>query len=216
MNLGALIDEYRIRTGDVEKPYFSVDDELIAWFNEAEKEAAIRSRLIRRDDSFDLVAGDASPIDLDDALFDIQYAELRAADGTAYELKPSSREIQDFERRGWRSLTDRPSCYIHDDKQLIVNAIPDQAYTLYIEFFATPARPMEGPDDEPGIARVHHVSLIDWVEFRAYSKPDADFMDKGKAQEAERRFTMSFGKRPSADLRRRQNANAPHRNRLHL
>ena len=89
------------------------------------------------------------------------------------------------------------------------------AYTLYLEFFRIPARRVSCMDSRFEINEIHHLHLVDWVLHKAYSKPDVDTLNPGKAKDAEGRFIASFGKRPSADLRRRQNANRPHRNRLH-
>lgn len=214
MNRGKLKEEFRGRVRDTVKPYLWPDGEVDPWFAEAEFEAAIRSKLIRDTEEFSVSAGEALALDLPSGLFDIQYAELRDASGKTYPLSPSTRDILNIEIRGWRSRTDRPSRYVHDDKMLILDAIPDQAYTLYIEFFRTPS-PMGSDGDEPEISDIHHLRLVDWVEFRAYSKRDTDMFNPGKAKDAEVRFIENFGKRPSADLRRRQNANRPHRNRIH-
>lgn len=216
MNLGDLKAEFRVRVQDTVKPYLWPDAEIDRWFAEAEMEAAIRSRLIHDSDEFSFAAGDVPRVDLSDSLFDLQYVELRDTAGNIFPVEASSRADQDKYNRQWRQNVARPTFYIHDDKALTLNAIPDQAYTLTIEFFRLPANPMAADGDSPEIGEIHHLRLIDWVEFRAYSKPDADAMDAGKAKEAEARFVAIFGKRPSADLRRRQNANRPHRNRIHL
>ena len=118
-------------------------------------------------------------------------------------------------RPGWRSRNERPTHYVLDDKRLIVSALPDQDYTLYIEFFRTPGKALQNDSDTPEIAEAHHLNLLDWVLHVAYSKPDADAFNPNKSAESEASFTAYFGKRPNADLRRRQNANRPHRNRLH-
>lgn len=215
MTLDELKGVFRSRVADTVKPYLWPDKEVDPWFAEAEAEAAIRSRLIFDTDEFDFAAGDSPRIDLPSALFDIQYAELRDASGNVFHVDSTSRGDQDKYNPKWRHNIERPTFYIHDDKALILNAVPDQAYKLYIEFFRTPSNPMAADDDAPEIAEIHHLGLIDWVEFRAYSKPDSDAFNPGKAKEAEGRFIASFGKRPSADLRRRQNASRPHRNRLH-
>lgn len=73
---------------------------------------------------------------------------------------------------------------------------------------------MQDDDDEPEIAEVHHINLLDWVLFRAYSKPDADAFDPNRSADSMKSFSDYFGKRGTADLRRRQNANRPHRNTL--
>ncbi len=215
MNLRALVDVFRIKAQDNVRPYLWPDDEVAAWFSDAEQEAAIRARLITDHEEIAIAAGEAG-IDLPKCLFDIQYAELRSADGTAREIKGTDRVTLDASRPGWRTKTEPPTGYIHDDRTLTFGAIPDADYTLYLEFFRVPAARLENDSDEPEIAEQHHMALLDWVLFRAYEKPDADTMNPGKSAEGEARFTAYFGQRPNADLRRRQNANRPHRNRLHM
>ena len=46
MNLAELIQQFRIDAFDLEQPYLFSDDEVTRWLNAAEKEAAIRGRLI--------------------------------------------------------------------------------------------------------------------------------------------------------------------------
>ena len=215
MNLGDLDADFRVRVQDTKRPYLWPKPEVARWFSEAESEAAVRARLIVDDEEFSFAAGDSPRVDLPEALFDIQYAEIRDASGNVFPVKASSRADQDKYNSEWRKNVERPTFYIHEDRALVLNAIPDQAYTLYIEFFRLPSKALEDEEDSPEIAEIHHAGLIDWVEFRAYSKPDADAFNPGKAKEAESRFVAYFGKRLNADLRRRQNANRPHRNRVH-
>lgn len=213
MNLGDLKDEFRIRAQDTKKPYLCPDPELDRWFNEAESEAAVRALLVRDSDEITIAIGDTT-LDLPSGLFDIQYAELRAEDGTAYEMAPSSRRELDKLRPGWRTRSDIPREYIHDDKSLTLGAVADAAYTLYIEFFRAPVG-MDDDESEPEINESHHLNLVDWVLFRAFSKPDTDMFDPARSREAEAAFVSYFGKRSNADIRRKQNASLPHRNRCH-
>lgn len=213
MNLRSLIDLFRIRSQDKVRPYLWPDDELAPWFAEAEKEAAIRAKLIHDSEEFAIKAGESS-VDLPAGLFDIQYAELRSSDGTAKEIAGTDRQTLNALRPGWRTASEQPVDYIHDDKDLILGAVADADYTLYLEFYRVPREALEEDGDQPEIAEHHHMNLVDWVLFRAYDKPDPDTQNPGKAKEAEGRFAAYFGQRPDADRRRRQNANRPHRNKL--
>lgn len=216
MNRRAFIDEFRAMAGDKAKPYLWSDDELTKWLNDGEAEAAIRARLIRGSDEISVSAGEAT-YDLPAGAFDIQFAELQPADGSdAVAIKASSRRDLDTYRRGWRTEVVRPEFFILDDQTLTLSSAVDADYVLAIEFFRTPADKMAADSDCPAIAEQHHEPLLHWVFHKAYGKQDADGFDPVKSADAEARFTSYFGRRPSADLRRRQNANRPHRNRVHL
>ena len=215
MNLGELIGEYRILAQDTANPYFCGDQELTKWFNDAETEAATRARLIRDIEELPVLAGE-SAVDLPAEWFAIQYAELRAVSGEVYPIVASSRDKLNELKPGWRQTTERPEYFVHDDKSLLLGAIPDADYTLYVEVFRAPRAKMKQDTDTPEIHAAHHEGLIQWVLHKAYAKPDGDLFDPGKSASAEVEFTRQFGKRPTADLRRRQNANRPHRNRVHL
>lgn len=214
MNLGAMIQQFRTLTRDTVRRYMWQDSELAPWFSEAETEAAIRSRLIFDAVELDVSAGDTE-LNLPVELFDIEYAELRDAAGKSYQITARTRDELRSINREWRTTTERPEHFVHDAKRLVFSAIADAGYTLYLEFYRTPRKPLAAEKDEPELQEHHHAKLVEWVMFRAYSKPDSDTMNPQKAKESEDRFESYFGRRPSADLRRRQNANKPHRNRLH-
>lgn len=215
MNLRQLIDEFRTQAQDKVRPYLWPDDELTPWAADAESEASIRARLIHDTEEIEIGAGETA-IDLPSGLFDIQYAEIRPIGGAAKEIVGTDRTSLNAARPGWRNKIEPPVDYIHDDKTLTFGCVPDVGFTLYLEFFRTPSKELKEEGDTPEIHVRHHLSLVDWMLFRAYSKPDADTLNPGKAKDSEDRFTEYFGPRPDADLRRRQNANRPHRNRLHL
>ena len=61
---------------------------------------------------------------------------------------------------------------------------------------------LEAPDDEPEIAAHLHMALVQWMLYRAFSRPDSDTHDPGRAAVALDVFERYFGPRPNADLRR--------------
>lgn len=215
MTLGELIDEYRVLAQDTVTPGFCSDAELTKWFNDAESEAATRARLIRDSEELPILTGETN-VDLPAELFNIAYAELCGVAGDVYPITASTRDELDEIKPSWRKTTERPKYFVHDDKTLLLGAIPDADYTLTLEFFRVPRKKMTQDTDAPEIHSAHHEGLIQWVLHKAYAKPDGDLFDPGKSASAEAEFTRQFGKRPTADLRRRQNANRPHRNRVHL
>lgn len=215
MTLGDLIREFRILVQDTAQPYLFPGDELITWFNGAEREAAIRGKLLVDSDVINVTPG-VVEYELPDRLFDIQHAELRSAGKFIRPLDATDRRSIDRVRPGWRTET-APLCgYIHDhdQKKLVLTSVPDAEHDVFIEFLRTPSG-MSSDSDSPEISDLHHERLIDWVIYKGCSKPDAETLDPGRAAKAYEDFTRYFGKNPGADMRRRQNANRPHRTKSH-
>lgn len=215
MNLSALIQRFRREADDKVKPYLWSDPDVTDYLNDAEAEAARRANLIRDSREIDVSAGDTT-VEIGAAIYDIQYAELTFADGTFARLRPTDRETLTANNPRWRSETKKPESFIHDEKSLAFDGILSEDATLYLEFYRTPEVPMASESSSPEIAEQHHDRLVDGALAMAFSRPDADGFDPNRAKEADARFTAYFGKPKTADLRRRQNKNTPHRNRVHL
>lgn len=215
MNLGELELEFRATEQDTARPYLFSPEEIAIWATQAESEAAVRGNLIRDSGEISISAGDTA-VTLPSGLYDIQYVECRAADGTINEVYPKDRGTLDIDRPGWRTEVIRPQDYVHDDKRMVLAGVSDADYSLYIEFYRTPKSPLVKSSDAPEIDVIHHIRLVNWIRFRAYSKKDVDTQDDGKALEGEASFSAYFGMRKTSNLRRAQNAVKPHRNRVHL
>lgn len=216
MNLRALIDSFRGDADDLLKPYLWGDTLVTGYFNEAEEEACIRARLLfeKTDASMcriGVIAG-TSTYAVHESVIDIVYATLTDGAGTIYELGFTDRIEMDRARPGWRAETTRPTALIHYDNHLELNCIVDADYTMALEVNRLPLQLMASMTDTPEINRKHHLKLVQWALHRAYSKPDAETLNLDKAARAEQEFTRIFGPRPSADLRKKQQANRLHRN----
>lgn len=215
MTLVELIDAYRVEADDRQIPYLTSDEDVIRYLNEGESEACIRAKLIFDTDPglCEIHVGAGDPVvSIDPLINEISYASLMSADGTVFVLNPTDRLAMDRDRPDWRTYSRRPDGYIHDDKSLTLNSPVDADYTLNLEVYRCPARLMSGDGDTPDIAAIHHRHLLDWAMFRAYSNPDAELFNPKKSEQAEARFERYFGAKPDASIRRKQNANRPHRN----
>ena len=215
MRLAELIFDFRLRADDRRAPYLWSDDDVKQYFSQAESEAAQRAGLLSGSDEISLSTGDVTA-SLPPDVFEIRYAEITLGESSYRELVPTSRQVLDAESPGWRHSTGQPHKYIHDDGSIRLDSTVDAPCTLYIEYLRTPSATLSSDDDEPEIAAQHHVHLVHWALFCAYSKPDADGANKDKAIQAEAEFTKYFGARKTADLRKRQNRNRPHRNTAHF
>jgi len=215
MNLGKLIALYRSRSLDIRKPYFCKDDELIEFFQEAQDEAATRARLL-----FDKtapfteipVAKGETMLPLSPKIVEIRRAALVDVEGKEWLIVARDRDDMDRERPGWRTETRRPDAFFHDDTGLELNAIPETDYTLKLEVYRLPLRPFSTEEHAPEIAEHHHRHLLDWVLYRAYEKEDAELFNPAKSKESLERFERHFGRRKTANMRKRQQASRPHRN----
>lgn len=218
MNLEELIAEARSDADDRADPPLLGTDDLIRWFNEAEAEAAIRARLLFSDEYTIDVLQDVSGYAFD-KLFIITRASLyRIAGATPVDyplertLRLVTREEIDSYCPDWRTERGCPEYLIKEDRRIFIPSIVDRAYYLRLEGYRTPLVKMEDDSQVPEIAEIHHRGLVNWALFRGFSRPDADMFNPQKAAQAEARFEREFGKRPNADMLKRQQANRPHHN----
>jgi hypothetical protein len=218
MNLAEIESTFRSDNGDEVEPYLWSSKEVARWANEAEQEACIRRRLISDKTSgaskIKVVEG-KTVYTLNDSVLEILHAALIDEAGTHHPISSIDSIELDRIRPSWRTDTRRPAEFIHNDKTLELSAKPDAAYTLQMEVYRLPAALMEGDEDTPEIHASHHLYLLHWIEHRAYAKPDVDTMNTGKSESAAQEFERYFGPRPSADLRRKRQANRAHRNKAY-
>lgn len=215
MKLGELIDAFRWSADDTATPPFWSDARLIALFNEAENEAAMRAGLLLDVDGplseYEIRAGD-TVLDLDPRLVTVKAAWLVTSDGRREPLALLTRDEATRLEPDWRTLTGRPDGLILTDTQGTLNRVSDAAYTLKLEATRLPLEPMRDKDSTPKLAAIHHPYLLDWVFYRAYDVQDAEIFNPKKSAEALVRFERYFGRRPTAAQRKAQQANRPHRN----
>lgn len=220
MNLSQLITSFRTDADDAARPYLWSDDEVIGWLNEAEEEAAIRSKLI-----FESVRPEICQIDvsiaagnvykLHDAVSEIIYASLTDVSGNVTQLGIKDRFELSRLKPDWRTTTEKPQYLVHHDKNIELGCIVDASYTIKLEVHRLPLKCLAKESDTPEINRVHHKMLVQWALHRAYEKPDAETLNPAKSQTAEAKFTEYFGERPNADMRKAENANRPHVNKAY-
>lgn len=222
MNLEALRAQFRIDADDKEAPYLCSDDDLDLYFNEAVEEAAIRAKLI-----FDATTAEVCEISLASgdkvkalhaSVFEIHWAAFvpTASPTRVCELRQLSRGAIESDDPCWRTRTGEPDRLMHDDGQVQIVPPAPEAGTLRLEVYRIPLEPMTADSDVPEIAQAHHRYLVHWALHRAYSVPDSELKDEGRAAAALRTFENYFGTRPDAQLRRDINADVVHHNETYL
>ena len=218
MELAELIAQFRIDTDDLQETYLSSDAMVTAWLNEAENEAAIRSRLIHDTSTVAVctiaVTAGVSTYPLHASVIDITRAAFTPT-GSTEEQKLYLTDHVELDRIYplWRNDTDVPRYAMQTDTTLRLAATPSTDGTLALECYRLPLKNIEDQTTKsPEIGRIHHRHLVQWALHRCYSRPDAEVHDPGRAAIAEREFTRVFGLRPDADYRRASQASRPHGN----
>lgn len=208
MNLKQLINRFRRDALDILDPPLCADADIIDWLNEAEREAAIRARLLLEDSNPGLcsikVDAGAAVYRLHPKVYEIVHQSF-VPDTThaPCTLDIITREKLDRVRPHWRELpVADPRWLIQTDTSVRLVPTPIHGGNLRIEAYRLPMKDMCSPIDAPEIHEAHHIKLIQWGLFKAFGRPDSDLLDAARAQAAYVAFEGYFGVRPDVDLRR--------------
>ena len=229
MTRNDLVREFRLFTQDTVEPYLWETADILRWLEEAEREAAVRGRLLHEsaDPAMCAIAVSAgrATYPLHPLLYELDHIAFRGElDPARCRLRLVSAEWLDDHLPDWRDRTGRPEYAIQGETSIRLVPTPDAEGALLLEGYRLPVRPEPeadpGPDDDTKgmgatsfeIHEAHHRNLLDWLLFRAYSVPDSEVLDLGRAGDAERAFTAYFGQRPDADLRRMTREDEDHHN----
>ena len=221
MDLGQLIRRFRIDATDlVPNPYLFADEWVMDWLNDAQREAAVRGRLIYEASSPAVcevaVSVGVATYPLHASLYEIVEQSIKfAGDTRRYPLKLVSREDLNRLRPDWRDdAPGTPRYLIQDDTRFTLSPAPDRAAAVLLEGYRLP-KEITQEADKPEINAAHHVHLVHWALHRAFSRPDADTLDPQRAEKAEKEFTRYFGIRPDSDLRRATREDQDHSSKVY-
>lgn len=214
MTLDELTKDFRVTTQDKVEPYLFEQSDVARWLIEAEQEACIRGRLLH-DSSFEVdIAAGETVYALSQALYEIDHLGLLEAGSTERcQVKLVSREWLDDNMPGWRDRTDIPRFAIQSDTSIRLVPTPRLGGTLKLEGYRLPVRGLSTDKaSKPEINQAHHRHLVNWALHRAFSVPDSETLDLGRADAALAAFTNYFGDRPDSDLRRITRHDVEHHN----
>lgn len=205
MNLAEAITEVRLRLDDKAPPYLWATPDLTRYINEAQDEAAYRARLLYDDTTPQVVeiplrAGVAT-YPLHSKVFRIDRAVL-LSDGEMLE-RTTKAELDEEEPR-WERRTGMPCAYIESEGAIRFHPTPIATDTIRLSVWRYPLCPLCTDKDEPEIARIEHMNMLDWAFHLAYLKRDSDVEDRSKAEEYEAKFVRRFGPRETADVYRKR------------
>ncbi|MHB0825093.1 phage adaptor protein [Stutzerimonas nitrititolerans] len=215
MNRNELVREFRIATQDLVAPYLWDTADVVRWLEEAEREACVRGRLLHESIDLDMceiaVAPEEAVYPLHPRLYEIDHiAFLDDGASCRRPIKLVSSEYLDATVQDWRDRVGRVEYAIQGETSLRLVPRPDAPGTVLLEGYRLPNSPAGATSFE--IHEAQHRNLLDWALFRAFSVPDAETLDLGRAAEAERAFTAYFGVRPGSDLRRQTREDVPQAN----
>lgn len=216
MTLAELIKDFRTITMDREAPYLFDSADVTAWLVEAEQEACIRGRLLHESGNAAVceipISAGQSQYPLHAALYEVDYIGLTLPGSPdSRRIKLVSREWLDEHVQDWRERTGVPEYAIQNDTSIRLVPKPDATATLLLEGYRLPLRGLNNQlESKPEIQPAHHRYLVYWALQRAYSIPDSETLDLGRADQAEAYFARYFGARPSSNLRRRTQEDGPH------
>ena len=205
MKVADLLEITRVDLDDQVEPYLWGNTELIEAAADAEYEACRRARLLIDSSTAavcQITVTVAEPLyALDDRVLFIRRAKMGLDERPLQRV--SYRDL-DAKVSGWEADTGAPTHYVTDFEtgKVRLYPIPDTDDTLSMTVVRLPLIPLNDVsltlNATPEIKLHYHRSLRFWMMHRAYSKPDADAMDKGKAAENLDKFEAEFGKKSSA------------------
>lgn len=216
LQLKELIRRFRVLAFDKAIPSFWADEDVRAWLNDAERQAAIRGRLLPEDSeaavcAIALQAGQRT-YTLHDSVFEIISLRLVPEGGRARHLELKSREWLDARMPDWRDRAEPARFAIQNDTSLRLVGDFGNGDALSLECYRLPLRAMEQPTDTPEIHEAHHEHLVQWALHMAFSIPDTETFDPRRAQDADAAFTRYFGALPDSNLRRITREDQQHSN----
>lgn len=220
MTLEELIIRFRFEAKDSRKPYLWSDELVISFLNEAERRACICGRLLLEEEdeeicSIGLSVG-SQTYDLHPKLYEIVSLGMANQAGELRPIDLRSREWLNASDPSWRENTNLAYAAIQGESKIRIVGEIIAGDELRIEGYRLPMGDMKEGRDCPEIHEAHHVHLLDWVKHKAFSVPDSDGFDPGRAAMHEDKFTQHFGPMPDSDLRRSTRFDAVQHNKAYI
>ena len=210
-----LLELFHLNPVDSTAPYRWDDEVVFAWLSEAQREACLRGGLLKDASTasiceISVVAG-TTTYSVSPLVVKIDRAMLLSESGILARVDIFDHEEMDRSFPEWRTTADTPNGCILEGNTLTLNRIPIEDATVKLEVFRLPLANISSTV-QPEIPSIHHDELINWPLYRAHQIEDDDEeRPVGRWQKYYARFEAYFGRKPSADLKRKQSTNTPHR-----
>ena len=169
------------------------NEELVAYINEAERQAT-RNSLLIEDSTMTISVVDGTALyTLDPKIIIVKRAKLSSETG---ELRKVS--VKDyFLSSDWEIKEDTPTEYMLDYStgKIRFNTIPTQDDTLKLIVYRYPLNDMEWNNrtaDEPEIGEQYHIKMLDYAAYLAYGKDEPNSYDPQRAAARLATFEREF------------------------
>jgi hypothetical protein len=185
-----LLKVFRAETNDVAKPYLWSDELFLAYLTEAEE------MFCRLTEGLEDATSALTQLTLEAsepwAAISPLIQKIRAASLDTTGAPITVYGAEDAAVRGMRldgrAGPVRALISGQERHKLRVWPAPHEDTPVTIEVFRLPLQPIVDLDQAPEIDAKHHLPLLHWVKFRAYSKDDVETYDPRKAELNEQRF----------------------------
>lgn len=228
MEARQIVDIFRREADDRIEPYIAPDEDCLVWLSEAEREAALRARLIYEHvnpelSTITLVPNQAS-YSIDPRWFAVEAVALdRTASMPGSRIKPLS-PVNSLQAtsRGVRSGGSTPpipnqpwwfyetgngrvEAFAVDGQTLTLFGTPDTTFdptqypgVIRLAGYRLPLYDIEDISDEPEIPAMHHEGLAYWMLYRHFARKDEEIQDEARSERYLAKFEQRFGPRPTA------------------
>lgn len=197
------------RLDDNALPQLWSDDDLVGYLNDAQRQVCIRQRLLIESTNakictYRIQAGQRL-VKLHPSILSVRNAHFLGSDGNQRCMMKGTTARRLWKRCPHWEIDDSglPEWWVPDYQNgyLALSRTPEAAGTLQLSCWRSPL------DEElfsltgckrPIVGEQWHIDLLDWAEYRAYGRHDADTERSEKAEQAEQAFTAKIGRLPSA------------------
>jgi hypothetical protein len=226
MTLAELIRQFRVLADDLPDavangiPRWS-DQDVVAWFNEAEQQAAYRRRELEEVSfpSYGTISASLNslsnfPIIANQGLYqlDPRVLFIRRVQISGSTIPLAATDFRDMERWNYNWETEKASAGEPPDRYITqlheypwthqtirIWKCPYQNGTAYLSIVRLPMQEMSLPTHTPEIHSFYHHLLVNWVLHKAYSNMDTDTYNPELSKMYLADFERDFGTREAAE-----------------
>lgn len=211
MTLEQLINQFRLMANDRIAPYFWSDADITHFLNEAEREAALRARLLLSETRIPVTAGAA--IYSIGKMFELEKPAF-VSEGKTTALQLASQSFINEAYPDWTQKKGAPVYAMVANGWLRLFPEPMTDGEVVAHGYSMPENELAAPADTPEIREQYHGELVSWALYRAFSIPDSETFDPSKSALGLREFEIVFGLKPSANIRQSARENLPQTNKV--